>query len=73
MTSENTTIEGADSSRLDWLEKRAWQVWKNGKVFVVTPDGNPMAARSGFGPTLRAAVDDAREKNPEITKERSAS
>jgi hypothetical protein len=32
-----------------------------------------MASRSGFGPTLRAAVDDAREKNPEITKERSAS
>ena len=73
MTSENATVDSADSSRLDWLEKRAWQVWKNGKVFVVTPDGSPMASRSGFGPTLRAAVDDAREKNPEITKERSAS
>ena len=73
MTSENATVENADSSRLDWLEKRAWQVWKNGKVFVVTPDGSPMASRSGFGPTLRAAVDDAREKNPQITKEGKAS
>jgi hypothetical protein len=73
MTSENAIVDGADAARLDWLEKRAWQVWKSGKVFVVTPDGNPMAARSGFGPTLRAAVDDAREKNPEITKEGKAS
>ena len=29
MTSENTTAENADGARLDWLEKRAWQVWKN--------------------------------------------
>ena len=51
-----------DSERLDWLERRGREVWKDDRVFVVVPDGNPLKCWSGSGRSLREAIDEAMEK-----------
>ena len=53
----------SDTQRLDWLQQHAREVWKDGRVFVVLPDGNPLKCSSGSGRSLREAIDDAMAKN----------
>ena len=53
----------SDTQRLDWLQQHAREIWKDGRVFVILPDGNPLKCSSGSGRSLREAIEDAMAKN----------